>query len=298
MPKQQHKLKFEISIERVYKTDLNSIQYIAICSDGSMWMGDATRSKLQHVKCKENKTKVITSLNTEVFGIAKNHSNNFLVATNSTKLKLINTMTGQITDSMYDVKPFTPTSVHVTNDHRVMIGAVTPANHVPATGRRVVIVLDQNGKQLSEYELDNHNKHLFALPIFITSTSHGNICVVDWSDTDDRGRIIVFAPGGDILGNYTGHPDVNTEKDPFKPVGILTTPSDNIVVTDLNNHHLHILTNIGQSITYYNLYDIGIIYPISLALSTSGTIYLGCVNKLGNAETTKAKLYELYYSGF
>ncbi|XP_071121368.1 uncharacterized protein [Mytilus edulis] len=305
--KQKGEIKLEIS--KVYTTDLNNIHLKAVCSDGSMWMGDNLRSKLQHVKLMGNRTEVITSQNTQIYGMAKTHSNNILVIPDDgTKLKLINTVTGEITDSRYDVKPLDPIGVHVTSDHRVIIGAGSGGDAFSATGRGVVVVMDQEGKQLKEYEHINHKKQLFSLPRFLTSTkrlftfpvrvtttSNGNICVVDWLDKDYRGRVVVLSPGGDVLGTYTGQPDVNTVKKPFKPKGILTTPSDNILVTDVNNNLLHILTDQGQSITYYNLRDMRILYPHSLALSTTGTIYIGCVNKSGSP---KAKLYELNFSGF
>ncbi|CAC5361677.1 unnamed protein product [Mytilus coruscus] len=300
-PKQKSEIKLEIS--KYYTTDLINIHLIAVCSDGSMWMADNLNSKLQHVKLKENRTEVITSLNTQIWGIGKTHSNNILVTTDETKLKQINTVTGEITDSRYDVKPLYPLGIHVTSDHRVIIGAWSRGKAFPATGRRVVVVMDQEGKQLKEYEHDNHKKPLFSLPTFltstkrlftypafVTSTSKGNICVVDILDNDGRGEVVILSPGGDILGTYTGHPDVNTEKDPFTPAGILTTLSDNIVVTDGNNHLLHILSDQGQIITYYNLSDMGIIYPHSLALSTTGTIYIGCASKKESPDTTKAKL--------
>ncbi|CAG2196641.1 unnamed protein product [Mytilus edulis] len=158
-PKQKSEIKLEIS--KVYTTDLTNIHFIAVCSDGSMWMGDNVRSKLQHVKLRENRTEVITSLNTQIYGMAKTHSNNILVTTDETKLKLINTMTGEITDSRYDVKPLYPISVHVTSDHRVIIGANHVEELLPITRQGVVIVMDQEGKQLKEYEHVNHKKQLF-----------------------------------------------------------------------------------------------------------------------------------------
>ncbi|CAC5382129.1 unnamed protein product [Mytilus coruscus] len=93
-PKQKSEIKLEIS--KSYTTDLENIHLIAVCSDGSMWMGDNTRSKLQHTKLKKNRTEVITSLNTKIYGIATTHSNNILIKTKGeTKLKLINAMTGR-----------------------------------------------------------------------------------------------------------------------------------------------------------------------------------------------------------
>ncbi|XP_071133087.1 uncharacterized protein [Mytilus edulis] len=108
----------------------------------------------------------------------------------------------------------------------------------------------------------------------------------------------MLSPGGGILGTYSGHPDVNTVNKPFMPVGILTTPSDKIIVTDMNNHSLHIMTDQGQSINCYHLYVMGILLPYSLVLSTTGSIFIGCVSEKGSRDTTKAKLYELNYSGF
>ncbi|VDI64885.1 Hypothetical predicted protein [Mytilus galloprovincialis] len=218
-------------------------------------MGDTARSKLQHVELQKNRTEIITSLNTKIYGITT-HSNNILVKTKGeTKLKLINAMTGEITDSINDINPLKPISIYVTSDHRVFIGAWSGGKAFPASGRRVVVVMDQEGKQLQEYENNKHNKRLFTYPRCISVTSNGNICVVDHLDIDHRGRVTVLSPGGDILGIYIGHPDVNTEKKPFKPVGIRTTPSDNIVVTDVDNHLLHILSDQGQVITYYNLHE-------------------------------------------
>ncbi|CAC5382140.1 TRIM71 [Mytilus coruscus] len=247
-PKQKSEIKLEISKE--YTTDLTYIHFIAVCSDGSMWMADNIKSKLQHVKLMENRTEVITSLNTQIYGIATTHSNDILVTTTGeTKLKLINTMTGQITDSRYDVKPLYPVGIHVTSDHRVIIGGWS--GDIPCHRKMCSDGVDQEGKQLQEYEHDKHNKPLITYPVFLTNTSNGNICVVDWLDKDHRSRVVVLSPGGDILGTYTGHPDVNTKKKPFNPGGILTTPSDNIVVTDMDNHLLHILSDQGQM--YYLL---------------------------------------------
>lgn len=230
---------------------------------------------------------------------------------NETNIKLIDTITGKITDSVYDVKPLYPISIHVTSDRRVIIGAKSSGKLFPAIGRRAVIVLDQEGKQLEEYEHEKQNKrsfeslrrfltinkNLFTYPRRVTSTSNGNVFVVDRLNDDYRGRVVVLSQGGDILGIYNGLPEVNTDKDPFTPRGILTLPSDNIIVTDMDNHLLHILTDHGQIITYYTLQDMGIIYPYSLALSTTRTIYIGCVSEKGCPDNAKAKLYELEYPG-
>lgn len=153
--------------------------------------------------------------------------------------------------------------------------------------------MDQEGNQPKEYD---HKKRLFIHSAFVTCNSNSNMCVLDRLGHDRRGRVVVLTPGGDILGIYTGHFDVNTGEKPFGPVGLLPIPSDNIVVSDVDNDLLHILSDKGQIITYYILRAMGILCPYSLALSKIGTIYIGCVNMIG--DTKMAKLYELNYTGF
>lgn len=309
-PKQQSKIVFEISEE--FTSDTTYLTNIVVLSNGSMWLGNNSEFKLQHVTLRGNNTEVIKSLNIKADGMAKTHSNNILVTMyNETNIKLIDTITGKITDSVYDVKPLYPISIHVTSDRRVIIGAKSSGKLFPAIGRRAVIVLDQEGKQLEEYEHEKQNKrsfeslrrfltinkNLFTYPRRVTSTSNGNVFVVDRLNDNYRGRVVVLSQGGDIMGIYNGMSEVNTDKDPFTPRGILTLPSDNIIVTDMDNHLLHILTDHGQIITYYTLQDMGIIYPYSLALSTTRTIYIGCVSEKGCPDNAKAKLYELEYPG-
>lgn len=157
--------------------------------------------------------------------------------------------------------------------------------------------MDQEGNKIKEHKHDNLNKPLFTYPEFFTSTSNGNICMGDILDDKGRGRVVVMAQRGAILGIYNGHSDVNTKDEPFTSSEILSTLLDNIVVTDMNNNLLHILTCQGQPITYYNLRDIGILGSCTLALSLSGTIYIGCANERLCPLKKKAKIFELQFSG-
>ncbi|XP_071136936.1 uncharacterized protein [Mytilus edulis] len=137
--------------------------------------------------------------------------------------------------------------------------------------------MDRAGKRLTEYENDSNNKLLFTTIYKITSTSKGN--------------------AGNIKGIYTGHPSVNTKDKPFTPLDILATPSDNILVVDWEISVIHILNSDGEFISYCCIYNIGIQYPHSLALSTQGKHYIGCVNGEESPENYKAKLYEVEYLG-
>ncbi|VDI46507.1 Hypothetical predicted protein [Mytilus galloprovincialis] len=190
-------------------------------------------------------------------------------------------------------------SIHVTQDHRVIIGAISQAPIFPATDRSVVIVMDHKGNRQKEYEHDKNNTPLFTYPRNITSTINGNIFVIDKQMANGKGpgRVVVLGHGGGVIQIYSGHPDINTQNESFKPSDLLTMSSGSIVVIDRHISTIHILNSRGQLMTYHNLSDIGIIHPYSLALSSSGNLYIGCTCKQGSSDTYKPKLYELDYYG-
>jgi hypothetical protein len=68
---------------------------------------------------------------------------------------------------------------------------------------------------------------------------------------------------------YTGHPAVNNTDHPFTPGDLEVTKSDNIIVTDTQNHTLHILDSDGKCLQYINTKDIGIKWPWSILLKMS-----------------------------
>ncbi|XP_052081277.1 uncharacterized protein LOC127719304, partial [Mytilus californianus] len=175
-------------------------------------------------------------------------------------------------------------------------GTITDGTIFPATGRRTVIVMNHEGKRLREYEFDRRNKPLFTVPMYITSTNSGDIFVVDKVDATNRGRVVILDRLGDIIQIYTGQPDFEMERKPFNPRDLIVTPSDTIIVADINNNTLHCLNYDRQIITYYDMSTIGIKFPHSLGLLSSGTIFVGCITVAGRKHATKANIFELEYS--
>ncbi|VDI19158.1 Hypothetical predicted protein [Mytilus galloprovincialis] len=275
-----------------YTTDINAIFSLTELPDQTLMMSDNAAEVLQHVKLERTSVQVISNFNINIFGMAVSPSGDILVSTSDSRLKIINIATGEKTDSVYSIHPLYSRQVHVTKDNRVIIGAKSPGPAFPASGRRVVKVMDQEGKHLQEYEHDGNNKPLFTYPHSITTTSNGNIFVVDTLDAGDRGRVVVLEQGGDVIHIYSGHPHINTERKPFKPRHLLLMPSGSVIVTDTNSR-LHILNNYGQLISFHDLLDIGIEWSYSLALSSSGHLYIGCGCEKRSPDTYKAKLYEL-----
>ncbi|XP_076097942.1 uncharacterized protein LOC143068079 [Mytilus galloprovincialis] len=282
---------------KTYTTDIRSIHFLTELSDQTLLISDNQSEVLQHVKLEETNAKVIANFTIQIFGMAVSPSGDILVSTGDTILKVFDIKTGKMTDSLYSVHPFKSCAIHVNQDQRVIIGVRSSEADVGATGRCVVIVMDQEGNCLMEYEHDNNKIPLFTHPANITSTKDGNICVLDimLCHTDETGRIVVLAPGGDVIQIYSGHPDINNVGRPFIPGDISTISSGGIIVTDTKTQTLHILDNDGQFIICYNILDIGINYPYSLAMSLSGHLYIGGTCEQGSPDTYKTKLYQLKY---
>ncbi|XP_063404465.1 uncharacterized protein LOC134687934 [Mytilus trossulus] len=290
--------KIDFKIVKQFTIQLRNVHHICRCSDGTMWIYDASQEKLHHIRFKKNNIKIMSELHISICDMAvMNACNHLLLAfIGKTSLNILfSKWTGkQIMNSNYDVKSYTsqsePECLHITKDNRVIVG-------VGGGGTKAaVVVMGQDGRCQAKYEEDSNKESLFTWPRLITSTNNGNICVVDEKDLDYR--VLVLGKEGEIKQVYTGQPTINTEEKPFKPSHLLTTPADNIVVTDLFISTLHILNSEGKFIGHYNLHDIGIIYPCRLTLSTEGHMYIGCSNKKDSPETLKAKIYELEYSGF
>ncbi|XP_071162339.1 uncharacterized protein [Mytilus edulis] len=278
-------------INNEYQTELDLIFHVSPCLDQSIWMNSGTYKVLQRVKPEGTNLKVMSEFNIIVYGMAVTPSNQLLLGVfEETRLQHISS-SGELTDSVYDVSPLLPIAIHVISDNKLIVGAYNSK-----LKRRAVIVMNKKGDKETVYEHDEHNQPIFNSPGYITTTCNGNIHVVDEISDDWCGKVMVLGQEGHIINQYTGHPTIN-KSEPFKPVHIVTTPSDNVVVSDLITQILHILNDNGHFISYFNTKDIGIEFPYSLAFNTTGQLYIGCRMAAGS-QTKDAKLYVINIEGF
>ncbi|XP_063431458.1 uncharacterized protein LOC134714145 [Mytilus trossulus] len=263
-----HEPHFNLKIRKQYQTELKAVTYVCPSVDQSFWISSGAFGLFQNIKPDGTKLKILSSYNTKVSGMAVTQSNNLLISTGESRIKQISCNTGTLTDSVYDVSPLLLAAVYITGVNKVLVAGVN--KKYPKQGRRVVILMNKNGDHERVYEHDQHKQPILTCPGRITSTINGNIHVVD-KISDDRYRVVVLGQGGDIINIYTGDKVINKEV-PFSPVGIVTTPRDNVIIADINTHTLHILNNTGLLITYYKTSDINIMFPISLAFSPTGQL--------------------------
>lgn len=283
-----------MKVNKKFTTGLKYCQLINVCNDGSLWIGDATSKLLCKVKKEGDILTTVLNINADLQGIAITHNNDLLFSIGESELKRVDGTSGKVSNSKYRVDQLGIASVHITKDNKVVVGAMSPGKAFPVTGRRVVIVMDQKGNHLMVYEQDKHKRNIFSFPLRITTTSNGNIFVVDCFSEDNRGRVLVLGKDGDILNEYTGCQDINTTNKPLEIADITTTPSDNLVVIDLSNN-LHILDSYARLIYYFNTKTIGIEYPYCLVFTCPTTFYLGCSPP---DDITNVNVYEIQCSRF
>ncbi|XP_071169057.1 E3 ubiquitin-protein ligase TRIM71-like [Mytilus edulis] len=282
-------VKVSLSVVNQYQTNLSMVGHLSLCPDDSLWISCDEDEVLQKVKPEGINLKTISTLNIMIYGMAILASDNLLIKVKGkTRLQMISSTTGKVTDSVYDIKPLIPIAIHITSGGQIIVGG-------NKEGRRAVFVLNKNGDHEAVYEHDKHKQTIFSYPWRITTTSNGNIHVADYDIVERSGKVVVLGPGGDVIHIYKGDTDINKKK-PFRPSTVVTTPRDNVIVADPESHTLHILNNSGQMITYIKTTDHGIERPFSLAFSQTGQLYIGCSKHVRNTEK-EAKIYQVNISG-
>ncbi|XP_076104387.1 uncharacterized protein LOC143073038 [Mytilus galloprovincialis] len=282
-------LKVSLSVVNQYQTNLSMVAHLSPCPDDSLWVACPIDEVLQKIKPEGTDLKTISTFNIKVYGMAILASDDLLMSTGKSRLQMISSTSGKVTDSVYDISPLLPTAVHITSGGQVIVGGYKEE------GRGAVFVINKKGDHEAVYEHDKHNQPIFDYPYKITTISNGNIHVADYCPGEYSGKVVVLGKGGDVINIYKGDTEINNKK-PFRPEGIVTTPRDNVIVTDMNTDTLHILNNSGHLITYIKTTDNGIERPCSLAFTPTGQLYIGCTAPEDSA-AKDAKLYKVNISG-
>jgi hypothetical protein len=119
-----------------------------------------------------------------------------------------------------------------------------------------------------EYQEDGQTK-LFTEPVRVKQNGNSDICVVN-TTSDDKGNLMILSCPGHLKSVYHGQ---NLNED-FFPSDVACDSRCNILVTDLSNHRVHLLSPDGEFLKCLLTED-EVLAPFALSLYGS-TLWVGC----------------------
>ncbi|XP_062602212.1 uncharacterized protein LOC134263865 [Saccostrea cucullata] len=135
--------------------------------------------------------------------------------------------------------------------------------------RRLVRHITVTGDVIHEYEYQEDGQtRMFTWPRRVTQNSNSDICVVNRT-SNTTGELVIMSPSGHIKTVYRGQ---NLTKN-FLPTDLVCDSLCNILVTDLNNKRIHLLSAEGEFLKFL-LTENEVNQPFSLSLHKS-TLWVG-----------------------
>ena len=189
--------------------------------------------------------------------------------------------------------PFKTLGVHVSTNDQILVGLVESHGFTRPTRYSVrrVVVMNQDGFIQHTYEYNTYRQRIFSWPRRII-TNNDNIYVVDITNKQLKGRVVVLDYEGDIKWTYTGCNSINFNQFKFTPQDIAVSPNDRIVISVRDNNTVHILSPTGEVIEYVELKIFGIDIHFSVCIDQDDNLWIG-----GNTTTDEntAKVFHLQF---
>ncbi|XP_071146119.1 uncharacterized protein [Mytilus edulis] len=137
-----------------------------------------------------------------------------------------------------DMTPYHPISIHITKDNEIIVGLIK--DEVSK-----VVILSRSGEEKQTLEFEKENKRLFSYPCKITSTTNGDIWVVDCQQ-DSAGRVVIIKTDG----HFKFIDKANISNEDFCPIDITTTSTGHVIVLNSKYHKMCVYTEEGEYLTH------------------------------------------------
>ncbi|XP_062570137.1 uncharacterized protein LOC134232206 [Saccostrea cucullata] len=135
--------------------------------------------------------------------------------------------------------------------------------------RRLVRHITVTGDVTNEHEYqENGHTRLFTMPVRVIQNSNSDICVVNYIG-DNIGELVILSPSGRMRSIYQGQ----NLTDNFNPRDVACDSLCNILVTDLKNKQIHLLSPDGEFLKFL-LQRNDVNHPAKLSLYKS-TLWVG-----------------------
>ncbi|CAC5400483.1 unnamed protein product [Mytilus coruscus] len=287
-------IEMEIHFETKAKYELNMLDVLKINSitsdkDGNIWITDGVR-KIQQLQVKEG-VNVIKELTTGPGFTEIRCWNKGILFTSDDYSKIIHLASDDKLKVFKNLSPSLPFALSV-SDNDIIVGmncvSVKDKTDIP-----VIIRLEFNGKIIQIYK--NHGRQLLTRDVVrcCTTTNDGAICYIDSINTKGYlGDVVFISQDAIIQWKYSGNSIINSNKHPFTPIEVVTTGSNNFIVSDENQHALHFLTTKGGLLTILDLTMIGVGDPGVMTIDDNGTLWIS------SEELNKTILSPVKFFGF
>lgn len=264
------------SVFHSYTTDVPVANLLCSDDDIVYIVGSKKNNKLIKGKMKKLSIRTIMSIDKSIFDIAVNKNGDLLFTQPShvseSPIRMI-LPSGEI-KTVLDPKPMRLLAIHINKDDELICGLREQGDPFPLHdfSVRQVVLFGTDYKRKLTFETDTKGRKLFAHPARIRTDSKNNIYVIDWADRDLTGMLVAINGNGRLKFTYRGPHNFEI----FKPMSIVVTPHDNIVLCEKHNHALLVLDSKGTLIALQFVLEVNIINPLALCIDSEGLLLIGC----------------------
>ncbi|XP_063426672.1 uncharacterized protein LOC134710297 [Mytilus trossulus] len=266
-----------------YQSVIQNVTNILFYSDNCAFVGSYSSQKLQKIIFGNHRIKVQREIKIKVYDMAKTRDGEILVSSEESEIKL-HTKDGQL-KTFKSFSPLKTLGIHITKDHKIIIG-LTESLKIPATkdSIRTLVIMNQDCYIQTTIEFES----LLTYPYRIQSFND-KILVVDIINTEWEGRVVMLDERGKLYWTYNGYNSINSDQEHFYPDDIAITSSDTILVSDCENHTIHVLNADGKLIVCKDVKCLGIELPLGLCIDKNQVLWIGC-NTYVKEKFSKAKI--------
>ncbi|KAK3100692.1 hypothetical protein FSP39_023861 [Pinctada imbricata] len=250
-----------VSVEEKYTIERYSEPILSInhISDAKAWILNKSvrRPKLldnngKEVKCIENKcSDFIISRSGEFVLTSIANRNVSVFSEDENEIRRI------------DTESLLPINISKTENEDILVTLVESGdayNLVP-TSRRIVQRMTLTGKVLHTYEFKDDGKtRLFIWPRRTSENKNTNICVVN-KFSEDSGELVALHRDGRVKFTYKGD---GLKFSAFLPVDVKCDSKCHVLVTELNNRSIHMLSSEGMFLSA--LFQFDKLHPMVMSL--------------------------------